>query len=594
MALAVPRTAALLFFVFHLAYIFTPYWRTLPASGEGWAALAVSVPLGVLWAWTANGGFAVRIERRDSAAFALLLAAVGGLSARALSSDVPWHGDEDFHIMASAPLAARLQPYLVHVLSVAGAYVLAAVAIARRATWMSVALMIGIALTALVPHPLFEYGRYDPLRYPFISRYAAAVPLSLATLCVSPPPEMVYRVVPFVSAVLMAFMVARHAAPRSWAVRLLAGVFVFTTPVLFYYSSILYLELPAVLLMTIVALHSEELLRGNLRSAVHHPAWVALVLIGFIKETALPFLIAFVACRLATQIGTQRRPSFGWPSLLQETRTVVAVLVPIGVFLLYRTQRANQRAPSFARHNLIDPEVYAVFARAYAEQFGVVLLCAFFGLLVLLSRRRFTAVAFLVTAYAADTVLHVVDFKEYAGYSRFDLFVLPLVLVAALEAIVWLRTRGPRLAAGALAIGIGCNLLQSPINADGSKTPLWGNYLIDTSEHYYPYLRAEQWIRDRGLADARIRFTGMPDEYYMVGFLRPFPNQDEKLVPRGGIEVRTLEQALEDAAADGRDVVVYHVVGDTVPVPTRTAGFLPGETIANQAHALVVFVRAGR
>ena len=52
---------------------------------------------------------------------------------------------------------------------------------------------------------------------------------------------------------------------------------------------------PAVLLMAIVAFHAEALLFDEVHEVLQHPAWVALVLIGFIKETALPFLAAFLA-----------------------------------------------------------------------------------------------------------------------------------------------------------------------------------------------------------------------------------------------------------------------------------------------------------
>jgi hypothetical protein len=70
-------------------------------------------------------------------------------------------------------------------------------------------------------------------------------------------------------------------------------------PLVFYYSSIFYLELPAVCLMFVVCLRIDHLLHSDFNEIRNDPAWYALLLLGFIKETTLPFLIVFVIFRFA-------------------------------------------------------------------------------------------------------------------------------------------------------------------------------------------------------------------------------------------------------------------------------------------------------
>ena len=56
------------------------------------------------------------------------------------------------------------------------------------------------------------------------------------------------------------------------------------------------------------------------------------------------------------------------------------------------------------------------------------------------------------------------------------------------------------------------NLLTSPVYLDGTKVPYWGNYFIDTSEHYYPYQDAFIWLIGN-YKNERILFTGLDFQY---------------------------------------------------------------------------------
>ena len=583
-------SAALLFFVFNLAFIFTPYWDSLPTEQLGWVAARLSIPLGILWAFCARGTFRVNIARREVLLLGLLMGVCLILDLRALLTDIPWRGDEDYHIMAAAPLALRLRPYLGIAALASAAYVGVNLFVSRAA-WVSIGSMVALSLFALQPTLIFDYDRFDPLRYPYVSRFLAAMPILLSTFVTLHTPEGIYRVVPFVSAVLIAYLVGRHAAKADPVGAWLTGLFVFTTPLLLYYSSILYLELPAVLLMAIVAFHAEALLFDEVHEVLQHPAWVALVLIGFIKETALPFLAALLACRLVVQCARSVRGSKRWTSLLHEARVVCAVTVPLALYLVYRA-RGDQRPPGLIFGNVFIPVLYTTFAWSYVEQFGPLLILCAAGVACLVAARRYLTVSFLACAYVLDTALHFLDHTEYAGYSRFNLFVLPLALVAASAALERVRARSPRLVYAVLVLGIAGNVWLSPVNADGSKRPMWGNYLGDTSEHYYPYKRAVQWIRDNGLGDARIRFTGMTYRYYALSVLTPFPHQDEKVLEPSTDEGSSIELALKNAREDKFDVVVYQILGPTVPALTQTSGFRTAQVLTNQAHSLVIFRKA--
>jgi len=194
-------------------------------------------------------------------------------------------------------------------------------------------------------------------------------------------------------------------------------------------------------------------------------------------------------------------------------------------------------------------------------------------------------------------MFHALDVKAFTGYSRFNLFVVPPILAGS-GALIKQFARHRMAASVAAGATIVAHLYMTPVNLDGSKRPFWGNYFTDTSEHYYPYREALQWLKTSHSKD-RVMLTGM---YYPYSFSFSFKQlkwEPDSVVSsirpeemEGLSESERVSQKLEEADNDNRTVVLYQVLGRDLPHEIRTGRYKEAKVFRNQAHALIAYVRS--
>jgi hypothetical protein len=619
---------ALLFLIYNIAFVLSPYWLLPPKAWQRAVLLTFIAAAGTAWAWLSSGpaGFAVR----EPLGLLLVGIPVVALNTRALVAGIPWFGDEGFHIGSTIAL---VNPLIEQPLIPVGLAVIAAgfVWATRRLKFFGIrvalicagliaaeiVIVAGLRLVAVhsLPYerlggrtsilPDRSFADYSILRYPYFVRWCSALPVVLLSpfMDVTPPlagyfTEAAYRLVPLLSAVSIAWAVWRRMSGQP-VVRWLLALAVGTTPLLVYYSSTLYLELPAALLMTVVLFDAERLLTGSPEELRVRPSWYALILIGFVKETTVPFLLAFLLCRLAGRARGLRMELSSGRTLLAEAMVVFGVLFPLAAYLFFRELWAETRAYVAVPVHLRDPRYYTVLLHSYAQQFGPLGLLAAGGLIVLLARRRFLVLLFLATAFFGDAAFHFLDQVQLIGYSRFNLFILPVVVVAATYAIQAVPHRFWPASALLATCVICANLWLSPLYADGTKVTNWGDYGFDQAGHYYPYREAVRWLA-RYHAQNRILVTGLdysPGLYlYAPRSLRitlrilPFDRRETLGMPPSDDPAKVTD-GLAAAARDGFDVVLYHVWGADASIMPRPAGWRLATVISNRAHCLVVYER---
>ena len=267
-------------------------------------------------------------------------------------------------------------------------------------------------------------------RYPIMSAcLAAAIQIPFLALF-GKVPEYAFRLLPMAVCVLLSWLVAAKVSSRT-PLRVMAAVMVATIPLVRYYSSILYLETTAVLLMTVVLFDAEELLRREPRRLAQRPSWLCLILIGFIKETTLPFLGAFLLCRLSVRWLERERGVALGRYLAQEARIGFCLLFPLALFLGYRTffSSGMLNGLTWDLSGLTAPELYSIKARSWLEQFGALLVPAFLGIVLTVGSRRWAVPIFAAAAFIADLALYLFGAGEdFLGYSRLNLFLLPSLL----------------------------------------------------------------------------------------------------------------------------------------------------------------------
>jgi hypothetical protein len=612
MAFPRPLVFTALYGLFLLCFVLTPLWNTLPGLPLKAAFLAMTLAAGFAFAWWGSGGLRSPTAL-DGLWFLLVFAFVLALNFSALSASIPWRGDEDFNISFTSQLSHSMGRHLSYFAVLAAFLGWGAFHRAMDRRMIAAAILFG-ALAAFAAHRA-HLDLYQVLRYPILMKYLTALPVYLASLPPPGPfPEIPYRIIPLICGAGLAWLGFRALARRPLPIRVGAALAVATLPLVRYYGTLFYLEMPAALCMTLVCFQAGPLLRADLARLVRMPSWYALILIGFIKETGLPFLAAFLACRLLFHLhrhlyrrrhrlrelhGNPPLPERPPPLLKEAGREAVVVFCvafPLCLYLFYRFRFGHSRSYNPEPQGLLNAHLLFLELRSWWDSFGLLLPLALAGALPALRkcggkrRQALPNLVFPALAFFLVFALFFLDGGLYVGYSRFNLFLLPSLLALAWEALRYGAMRHPALTAGALALIVAANAFLSPVNADGSKLPRWGIYGNDIGDHYYPYREALLALK-RGGFGGKARLTGLYYAYPTGFYLRPEEMPEQSLVAKPDDEAASMDSLLAASADEGFEAVLYHIIGDSVPALPNLHGYGNTQVFRNRAHALVLFTR---
>jgi hypothetical protein len=294
----------MLFSVFILAFIASPYWILFPPAWRQAMFLIISTGSGLLWAYSSSGSFQLKTQKISWLPLLLLFAFFVFLNIRPLSSVLPWSGDEDYHFYVVLTLLDRLAASgLAVILLMLFLLFLYAGWRKSRLIIVWVVLMVGVVALIIASNDV-DY-RWMP-RYPVFTKWLNIIPFYVTAPFFGIYQEATFRLVPFISTVILIWFCYYKLSSYSKSIAFLFGISVATMASILYYASILYLEMPAALLMTIVAFSAKDLLEKDISQIKQLPGWYALILIGFIKETAIPFLAFFLVFRFVIQIWSPR------------------------------------------------------------------------------------------------------------------------------------------------------------------------------------------------------------------------------------------------------------------------------------------------
>lgn len=591
--------------IFNLAYIVSPYWLPPPAIWLRVSFLAGCAAVGLVWAWAAADEMRFSLRAAGVAWAAVALATVMVLNWNAATREVAWMGDEDHHLLTTVGLVKLIRSWPG---TFAGFAVVVAVFAALAWRVRSIA-VVATAFVALVVVDGFVATRMNTIpanltRYPYLPYWFMAGPVvGLDWITNVLPPfsrgweEAVYRIVPLASAAMLGLAASGAGAVRGRPIgRWLLMLAIVTIPIVYYYSAIVYLELPAVVLMAIVCFDADALLTAPAGEIRGRPAWAALVVIGFLKETTTPFLIAIVACRVVSRWMKSRGRLE--EMIREEAQMAAAVLLPLLVWLVIRRIYPGPRVIPFRWGNLFDGGVIVTFCGAWVGQFGVLLALAVVGLGLMWRERRFAVIVFGLLAFAGDAAIHVIDLPAFAGHARFSLFLLPPLLMMA-RPVVRAVGRFPAAAgAGVMASWVAANLWMSPVYLDGSIVPFWADRASAAGEHSYPFREAVAWLRENGRG-RRVVVGGFRHAYHFDLYTGPAWQIDQSPAVRplaiaGGLEreAMELEVLLRIAAENGYEIAIHRVTGAVEPGIADLHGFAASVVFQNKAHMLVLYERA--
>jgi len=590
--------------IFNLAYIVSPYWLPPPAIWIRVVFLAGCASVGLVWAWAAADGLRLSVRAEGVAWAAVALATVVVLNWNAATREVAWMGDEDHHLLTTVGLVRLIRAWPGTFAGFA-AVVIGFAGLAwrvRSIAWVAVAFVVIVVVEGLVATRVNTIPA-NLTRYPYLPYWFMALPVAgLQWVTNVLPPfsrgweEAAYRIVPLVSAAMLGLVASGAGAMRGRPIgRWLLMLAVVTIPIVYYYSAIVYLELPAVVLMAIVCFDADALLTAPAGEIRGRPAWAGLVMIGFLKETTTPFLFAFVLCRVVSRWMKSRGRVE--EVVRDEGRTAAAVLLPLMVWLVIRRIYPGPRDIPFRWENAADAGVIGTFLGAWVRQFGVLLGLAVVGLGLMWREGRIAAVAFGVLAFAGDAAIHVIDLPAFAGHARFSLFLLPPLLMMA-RPVVDAIGRWPAAGAGLIAAWVAVNLWMSPVYVDGSIVPFWADRVAASGEHSYPFREAVAWLRANGRG-RRVVVGDFPHAYHFDLYDPPGMHIDQSgasdpipMVPDPQRDALDLDATLEYAGRNGYDIAIHRVTGAVEPGIADLHGFAPSVVFQNRAHMLVLYERA--
>ena len=259
--------AVLLASFYILAFVLTPYWSLIPSVTGVVIILAIMIGVGVFWAYFSAGDIQTNIEVKHLLLLGAVLIGMALLNYGALTSVIPWRGDESTFIVRTRDLMSRVP--VEFALLAPFFFVFILFAFARRSLWMIIA---GILFVAYMIFQFFQTGPFNGigasllLRWPYVNYWFYSVVPFIAKYLWDPNHEFLYRVVPLLAAAGLVWVFQRNLSGSSFWMNLLWMFSIATIPVVFYYSSVLYIEMSAALLMGIVCFHADDLLRNDFKN----------------------------------------------------------------------------------------------------------------------------------------------------------------------------------------------------------------------------------------------------------------------------------------------------------------------------------------
>lgn len=448
--LTIPAKAVytIFFTLFALAFILSGYWQVFAKAEQKIVALLSFGLIGMIWAYL--GASALHVFKKPGSIWPYLLLTVllFIVNARPLRADIPWRGDEDFHILTILD-------------------------------WRKLMIDHPEELFATTPsQPAFLTS---VVRYPFFQKW-----FYLAITSISPYEISLYRLIPFLSTLALASIVFGKLKKTSGTFTATLLSFALTTvPLVYFYTSLLYLEMPAILLMTYVLFEQQRIFEEPLENLKRLPAWYAFLLIPFFKEASGIFLLIFLLIRSIAQLQIRLHIA----TVMKESMVWMVSLTPLLLYLFVRSRIPLERTYPFNFENLFKLSNYGVLSFSLIQQYGASLFLALIGLAFLAFHQKRRTVILIALLFVSTLAFFMMDRPQLIGYSRFNLYLLPMVLFACVYALEQLPKS---LHVIVLLFLLGSNVLLTPIHLDGTRKPNWGSPLADTAEYTYPY---EQTIR---------------------------------------------------------------------------------------------------
>jgi hypothetical protein len=481
-------------FILLASYIALPYLMIGSGSGFQIPETLVFCTFGFLWI-LAIGKHQRNYTISITFHWFLLLGLVlfFSLTCASMNHSILWRGDEHYHATSIKFLSEiisnqREQKWLVSLFALSGIWMSA---VSSKSSWLWRAMVLILA-TLIGSSLINESGLENYLvRYPSLVKWIFLGPFLMEQAIHPEFSEWSLRVIPWTitgAAFVFIFHKYRTSQPGITAI---VSLLCLSTPTFLYYSSVLYPE-PLTVFLLLIGATSLNDLDKPFEELIVSPLWFSMVFIGFIKETVLPLILAFVCLRYLTVFLKER--SLRSLIRFEHFRMGIAVLFPLFFYVFLRKLHGDPRSYSPNWEHLIDWELHFMWIRDAFSQFGGTFIAAIVGLGLMVKKRWKEALLGVACAGSIIVFFHM-DYRVNVGYSRFNYLILPFLLVWSAYAIKVLFNHKPYLGIAFGTALIITNALSYPFHFDGSRRSDWSLNLMDLYEQSYPFKEAFDMIR---------------------------------------------------------------------------------------------------
>ncbi|MFH1772017.1 MAG: hypothetical protein ABH872_04300 [Candidatus Omnitrophota bacterium] len=619
-----------LFLFYCFAYIYSPYWNVFSTPAFKVIGLIVLAGFGVFWAKHASSDVNLPYRLHDGLFLSVLAALIYLVNYKPLGADIPWRGDEGYHINSVIVLSKYIALFFDSIIRLIieaplPAFIFAfcialSVIVIGRLNISSSRKMIGYVYVSLIilvscidlNSPFLKLITAKAKRYPLVERWFSL----LFTYPYKYGDVALYRGGPFIAVILLGwflFYKFNYFTKNRLVCLFLAFSFV-TIPLVYFYSTFLYLELPIMLLMVICLFDMKSLVKSDYLNLIKRPSWLCLLIVPFLKETVLVFIFALLTARMIYHIKISRREIK--QAVKEEFKVTVLVAAPLIMYIFFRLKFSGYRQYGMNFSNLIDLSNYLIFFKALFVQTGPFMIIGIGGLFSLFKKDRISAVM-CVLLFLCSMIFFMGE-DVYIGYSRWNLFLLPVLFVGAYYFITSLPLRFWGLVAASV---VAANISLSPIHASGIRFPNWGSPGVDTAEYIYPYDQAIKWLSQRPNVKSMI-LLGQYHPYYGINYyLTKYDfNPEIEEIPFGkerfnaekekqllgqffkeydslkGVEFYDQSQIDRKKRILSADTALYHSVNNIELDPSMQYGgkFKIVKKISNSEHSLYILRQGAR
>lgn len=520
--------------IFSFSFLITPFCTSLSNYNLQLFSYFVLMFLGAIWVYCCTGdNLNISLERYRKVDLYILLGLFLVINFNVMKSDIYYGGDEKYHIgtiiIGGKYLVLTFRNILFFILNNKFVFLILICfpffifTIVRKKYLFTLFLVYYLCLIfGFLGREALNFidGKEAFIRYPFLSKWISIFMMPGYGDFIME--EANYRLLPFLSSIGLGCLVYANVKQFHRIIKLLFTFLIITTPLILYYSTILYLEMLFVLFLTIALFDIESLIKDNFNIINKKFSWYSLLMIGFVKETALLFILTFLTFRIAYRIACNKFSShkiINW--IIEESKVIISLLLPLSIFLFFRKFFGVTRWYSMSFSNLFHFEYYINF---FEGLFGQILPCLLFfvmSIIILIKKRKFLFVSFLnavIFSYFLFILLECPPDSPtpYTGYSRFSLFFVPSLIVGS---VLYFNSiyKKKMLVFFTIIILLSYNIILSPISLIGHRYWRYKSTGGKVFDRRYPYKEVFSWVKET-YGKPVILFSGITLNWWSPNF----------------------------------------------------------------------------